>query len=223
MLRTRSVLIGSGTMIETMTRRAKTTESAPLPVPDERVAHWQPFVDGLRGFVARRVPVIDAEDVAQEVLLRLHQQASTLRDVNRAQAWVFGIARRVVADYYRGRIRADESADIEIDSLADPEAGVHESFSSFAGDHSVHEEVLTWLRPIAEGLPSKYRDALLMADFEGRTQREVAASLGLSLSGAKSRVQRARKMLATELEHCCAVEVDAEGRARDFTRNACDC
>jgi RNA polymerase sigma-70 factor (ECF subfamily) len=64
----------------------------------------------------------------------------------------------------------------------------YRGFASFGGDHSVHEEVLSWLRPMAEELPEKYRQALVLADFEGLTQRQVAESLDLSLSGAKSRV-----------------------------------
>ncbi len=188
-----------------------------------RTPRWQPFIDGLRRFIAGRVPAADADDVAQDALLRIHQSFATLRDLERTQAWVFGIARRTVADYYRSRKPTDVGTQVDPDTLADPGHGDDPGFATFDGDHSVHEEVVSWLRPIAEELPEKYRDALLMADFEGRPQREVADQLGLSLSGAKSRVQRARRMLAEDLERCCRVEVDAEGRARDFERNDCDC
>lgn len=198
----------------------------PQPEPAgglERAPRWQPFVDGLRRFVARRVPPADAEDVAQDALLRIHQSFASLRDAERTQAWVYGVARRVVADYYRTRRPPTEGAAVDPEELADPGSELDASFATFDGDHSVHEEVVSWLRPIAESLPEKYRRALLMADFEGRTQREVADALGLSLSGAKSRVQRARRMLAEDLERCCRVEVDAEGRARDFARKECEC
>ena len=184
---------------------------------------WEHFVDRLRAFIARRVPAQDADDVAQEALLRIHQSAGTLRDPQKIQAWVYSIARFAVADYYRVH-RAVEVADsIELEAMADPSAEVAEKLATFRGDHSVHEEVLTWLRPIAMQLPEGYREALLMADFEGVTQRQVAEQLGLSLPGAKSRVQRARRMLATELERCCSVELGAEGKAEDFKRNNCDC
>ena len=199
-------------------------EPQPDPAPGApRAPRWQSFIDGLRRFVARRVPPADAEDVAQDALLRIHQGFAGLRDVERTQAWVFGIARRAVADYYRARRPPGEGVEVDPDTLADSADGPEASLADFDGDHSVHEEVVSWLRPIAESLPEKYRDALLMADFDGRTQREVAAELGLSLSGAKSRVQRARRMLAEDLERCCRVEVDSQGRARGFERNDCDC
>lgn len=182
---------------------------------------WLPFLQGLSAFVARRVPRQDAEDVVQDVLLRLHQGAEKLHQARRAEAWVYGIARRAVADYYRKRRPAEalpESAEVPDD--AGPEPG---GFADFAGDHSVHEEVLSWLRPMADDLPETYRRALVMADFEGRPQREVAEELGISLSGAKSRVQRARAMLADDLRRCCEVSLGPEGKVVDFRRNDCDC
>ena len=185
---------------------------------------WASFTDRLRAFVGARVPAQDADDVAQEALLRIHQGAGSLRDPRRLQAWVYSIARYAVADYYRAH-RAVEVADsLALESMADPDSSIAEGLATFNGDHSVHEEVLTWLRPLAEQLPDGYREALLMADFEGSTQRRVADELGLSLPGAKSRVQRARRMLAAELERCCSVELGADGRVEDFERkSSCDC
>jgi RNA polymerase sigma-70 factor, ECF subfamily len=191
---------------------------------EQDVAHWRPFVAGLRAFVARRVPARDAEDVAQEVLVRLHQGAASLRDASRAESWVYGVARRTIADYFRSRepaASAEPAARAE--ELPAPDGPPARGFGAFAGDHSVHEEVLSWLRPMAEELPEPYRRALLMADFEGRPQREVAAELGLSLSGAKSRVQRARALLGTRLRRCCEIELGPEGRVLDFRRRDCEC
>lgn len=185
---------------------------------------WQPFVRGLAGFVARRVPAQDAEDVLQDVLVRLHQGAAGLRDAGRAESWVYGIARRTIADYYRARRPPLSPGPApEVDDLPDPAAPEPRGFAAFGGDHGVHEEVLSWLRPMAEELPDKYARALLMADFDGRTQQEVADELGLTLSGAKSRVQRARALLGESLRRCCEVELDEEGRAVDFRRQSCDC
>ena len=188
-----------------------------------REPSWAHFVDGLRAFIARRVPAQDAEDVAQDALLRIHRSAASLRDPQRVQGWVYSVARHAIADYYRAHRRVEVADALELESMADPNAGVAEKLATFSGDHSAHEEVLTWLRPTAEGLPEAYREALLLADFEGLTQRQVAERLDLSLPGAKSRVQRARRMLAAELERCCSVEIGADGRVEDFKRNACDC
>jgi len=185
---------------------------------------WSPFITGLRAFVARRVPAQDVDDVCQEVMMRIHKGAHALREAGRAEAWIYGVARRAIADFYRARAARIENEETTGDGAeaAGPEEP-RKGFGSFEGSHSVHEEVLSWLRPMAEGLPEGYREALLMADFEGRPQREVAGALGLSLSGAKSRIQRARGMLRRELQRCCDVQMGADGKVMDFRRRACDC
>lgn len=184
-------------------------------------APWRPFVEGLRAFIAGRVPTSDADDVFQDTLLQLHEAASSLRDADRAEAWVFSIARRAIADYYREEERrpvtatAGAAEDVT-EEPSDPQVAPYE------GEHDVHEEVLSWLRPMAEELPEMYRRPLLMADFDGHTQQEVADALGLSLSGAKSRVQRARGKLGERLRRCCEVEFGPDGRAVAFRRRT-DC
>lgn len=176
---------------------------------------WEPFLRALRAFVARRVAAAEVDDVLQDVLLRLHQSGPTLRDSTRVEAWAYSITRRAIADHYRHR--SPSHAPDDLHDLADP-AAMSENLSGFSGEHDVHEEVLSWLRPCAEGLPEPDRQAVLMADFEGRTQQEVADALGLSLSGAKSRIQRARVRLGEALLACCEVEFGPDARATAFRR-----
>lgn len=184
---------------------------------------WTHFLGGLRAFVSKRVPAQDVDDVTQDALMRIHTGAPGLKDPARTQAWVYTVTRRAVADYYRRHRSIEVTDSLALESVVDPGSGDGERLGRLGGDHSPHEEVLSWLRPMAEQLPPSYREALLMADFEGRTQREVAEALGLSLPGAKSRVQRARRMLAADLDRCCSVELGPDGRVQDFRPNTCDC
>lgn len=181
----------------------------------------EPFVQGLARFVAGRVPRDDADDVTQDVLLRLHQRTGELRDEERAEAWVFAVARNTIADYYRQRAR-QPGTDEASDEIPDPSETELPAFATIDADHSIHDEVLSWLRPLVDELPEKYREALILADLERLPQKEVAERLGISVSGAKSRVQRARKMLGENLGNCCRVELGPDGRAIDFERR-CDC
>lgn len=182
-------------------------------------APWRPFVDGLRAFISGRVPKSDAEDVLQETLLRLHDAADSLRDADRAEAWVFSIARRTIADHYRQKERRPIDGTVDTaDEVTDEPSPTLDNLAGYPGDHDVHEEVLSWLRPMAEQLSDMYSRPLIMADFEGHTQQEVADELGLSLSGAKSRVQRARVKLRERLQQCCELEFGPEGRAVAFRR-----
>ena len=182
-------------------------------------APWRPFVDGLRRFIAGKVPADDADDVLQDTLLQLHEAADSLRDADRAEAWVFSIARRTIADFYRDRDRGpDETPVGRAPEGAEDDPPDTDNLARYEGEHDVHEEVLSWLRPMAEELPEMYRRPLVMADFEGHTQQEVADEIGLSLSGAKSRVQWARVKLRERLQQCCQVEFGPEGRAVAFRR-----
>jgi len=192
----------------------------PSPESSDEDAPWRPFVDGLRRFIESRVPEADAEDVLQDTLLRLHEAVDSLRDADRAEAWVFSIARRAIADFYRDREHAPDEQPMGREAEpVDEEAPYAENLAGYDGAHDVHEEVLSWLRPMAEKLPEMYRRPLIMADFEGHTQQEVADDIGLSLSGAKSRVQRARVKLRERLQECCEVEFGPNGQAVAFRRH----
>ena len=183
---------------------------------------WLHFKDGLRRFLARRLPTeADAEDVLQEIFLRIHEGADRLDQVAHVEGWLYSIARRAVADFYRARGRQITVEAAPLEQTGEPAAltsAPTENVSRYHGSHDVHEEVLSWLRPLIGELPEKYRVPLYMADVERRTQQEVADALGLSLSGAKSRVQRARVLLRELLQRCCAVEFGEEGRAVAFQR-----
>jgi RNA polymerase sigma-70 factor (ECF subfamily) len=150
----------------------------------------------LTGFLARRVAnVADREDLAQEILLR----AWAGRDgvVGDRTAWFWRIARNAVIDYYRrGRKLAVGVDGLEVAAPGTNLDGVVES----------------WLGPMVEGLPETYREAVRLSELEGMGQAEVAARMGLSVSGVKSRIQRGRAKLREELLACCEFAFDGEGR-----------
>ncbi|HKL89033.1 MAG TPA: sigma-70 family RNA polymerase sigma factor [Salinibacter sp.] len=196
-------------------------ESPPAPTSAQEDAPvWRPFVDGLRRFIAGRVPDADAPDVLQDTLLRLHEATDSLRDADRAEAWVFSIARRAIADHYRQEERRPvDAAAGTAEDVTDAPDPTTENLADYDGDHDVHEEVLSWLRPMAAELPEMYRRPLIMADFDGHTHQEVADELGLSRSGATSRIRRARAKLKERLGRCCTVEFGPDGRAVAFSRH----
>ncbi len=74
-----------------------------------------------------------------------------------------------------------------------------------------------WLKPMIDDLPDKYREALWLTEFEGLTQVELAERLGISVSGAKSRVQRGRSLLRHDLLDCCQFEFDRRGGIIGYT------
>ncbi len=170
---------------------------------------WREVGDDLRRFILQRVDSPeDADDLLQETFIKIHGKLDTLEDRERLNAWVYQIARNTVTDYYRRR-RAVESL---------PEGGIEDIVAEPEGpENDVEQTVGGWLRPMVETLPERYRRALVLTEFEGLSQREMAEELGLSYSGAKSRVQRGRLMLKQQLVECCHFEFDRRGSIIDYT------
>jgi RNA polymerase sigma-70 factor (ECF subfamily) len=134
----------------------------------------------------------DAEDVAQEALLRAYRNFDRLRDRNRFRGWLVRIAFRLAIDRLRSRKRREER-----DTLwSQPE---HRPPAATAEDLAVSSEFHTHLdRAVAE-LPEKLRLVLLLAAVEGHTIEEIAVLVGISTGTVKSRIFYARKQLAEKL------------------------
>ena len=168
--------------------------------------------DELYRFVLKRVgDSAAAEDIVQEVWLKAYARQASLRHVSKLRPWLYQITRNAIVDHYR----AHKS------SVTVPDEWL--PHSAPAEDHRAQEELARCLVPLLDQLPAIYRQALQLTEFEGVTQREVASRLGLSLSGAKSRVQRGRQMLREVLVTCCWVELDRRGGVVNYGRNkGCD-
>ena len=153
-----------------------------------------------------------AEDLLQETFVRIHSKLGEIDDAQRINAWVFQIARNLVVDHYRLKSRA------ALELANDLEANNDEA--------TMNELVAGWLPPMISQLPDKYGEAVELYELEGVPQQEIAEKLGLSLSGAKSRVQRGREKLKEMLHDCCTFEQDRRGNVIGFSRNPpreCNC
>jgi RNA polymerase sigma-70 factor (ECF subfamily) len=173
-------------------------------------AVYNEFDAQLRRFIRRRVSDADAvEDILQEVYVRIHARIHTLRDKGKLQSWIYQIARHAVIDYYRSQKPAAELPEA-LPLLDDSD------------ENDVVRELAPSVKAMINCLPEKYRQALLLTDYQGLTQKEVAERLGLSWSGAKSRVQRAREKLKDMLLDCCHFELDRRGNILSYQpRCAC--
>ncbi|MFH1114659.1 MAG: RNA polymerase sigma factor SigZ [Pseudomonadota bacterium] len=170
---------------------------------------WKECSTSLKAFIRRRVPDEEvAEDILQDVFLKIQSQIGTLEDVRKSRYWLFRIARNTIIDYYRTRKTTVELPD----NLMSP---------TFAACPEVIEELAPCIRSMVERLPEKYREAVMLTAYQGLTQKEMSEELGISLTGAKSRVQRAREKLKTMLLDCCRFELDRRGKVIDYERNCC--
>ena len=168
--------------------------------PEKTEKIWREFHDRLRAFIlsnVRNEP--DTDDILQEVFLRIHRGVHTLKDEGKIRSWIYQVVRNAISDHYRtrrGGPPATEPVRISADSKDANEAV---------------QKVAACLGPMIEGLVEPYRQALLRTEFAGRTQKEAAEEFGVSLSGMKSRVQRAREQLRDLLLTTCHLELDSRG------------
>lgn len=157
-------------------------------------------------FISKRVDTQDVEDVLQTVFVRIQRGLANLRDGDKLVAWAYQVTRNVIIDHVRRRGLGDTDSLELVRSATPPEPDV---------DDSGARELAIVLGHFIGKLPAPYREALQLTDLEGITQAEAAQRAGISLSGMKSRVQRARVQLRELLESCCDIELDTRGAIVD--------
>ena len=178
---------------------------------------WPELMDDLRGFVRRRVsdPHV-AEDLVQDTLTKLATQLRSGSIAGPMHAWVLRVARNAIIDHYRAR----GPIETQVDDVGAEDAGAKRSEQ--AG-------LLASFRSFIHALPTEQREAVLLTEYEGLTQPELAKRLGVPVSTIKSRVQRGRRRLERALRDCCTFEFDRRGTIIDWQRRPggdcrdCDC
>jgi RNA polymerase sigma-70 factor, ECF subfamily len=170
---------------------------------------WRDVAARLRPFVARRVRQSEIDDVVQDVLVRMYAGLASVRDGDRFTSWMFQVARNAITDAGRKRARSP------VEPGGEPEALPAEPDSD--DDREAQAALAGCLALFVAQLPSPYREAITLVELEGRTAKEAAEMVGMSISGMKSRVQRGRAQLRALYEQCCEIAIDARGKVIELT------
>jgi len=157
---------------------------------EERLAECGPLAYRVARGVLRNTA--DAEDVAQEALLRAYQRFDRLRDRHRFRAWLVRIAFRLALD----RLRSGKRRELRDTLWSQPQ---HQPPAPTAEDFAASNEFQAHLDNALAELPEKLRLVLLLAAMEGHTIDEIAALLRISTGTVKSRIFYARRQLAEKL------------------------
>jgi RNA polymerase sigma-70 factor (ECF subfamily) len=184
-------------------------------IPTEARGAWREVAALLRPYVARRVASpADVEDVLQETFVRMHRGLASLADGERFGPWVYRIAANAIADHLRARARHPLA-------LAEAGGDTTDSISAELGEN-LEAELAQCVALFVARLPSPYREAIILTELEGLSQKDAAEMLGLSVSGMKSRVQRGRERIRQMFEECCEMTVDCRGHVTDCVPRALD-
>ncbi len=163
---------------------------------------WRQHEAELRAWLRRHLGNgADAEDLLQDLFVKALRQGERFCSMENARAWLFEVARNAIAD----RLRVTRQMVELPDDLA-----------AETSETAAVDDLAACLPRVLSELNAEDREAITLCDIEGITQQEYARRMGLTLAGAKSRVQRARKRLRERLTEACQVRFDASGHVVDF-------
>ncbi len=137
----------------------------------------------------------EAEDVAQDALVRAFHNFHRLRDREKFRAWLVRTAWRLALDRIRARGRRQRYEDAAASLAVTIEAA-----AATAEDIAASREFENKVSAALDALPEKLRLVMLLAGIEGYDAREVAALLEIPEGTVKSRLFLARKQMAEKLQ-----------------------
>ncbi len=168
------------------------------------------FHEKIRRYLTRLIGESEADDVTQEVFLKINAALDSFRGDSSLSTWIYRIATNAAIDYRRksltspqeqaadegltGKPTSDE--DIPIDPITSPDKQL------------IRKEMNDCIKGVVDGLPENYRTVLILSDLEEMKNNEIAEVLDISLETVKIRLHRARTRLKKELEHHCSFYKD---------------
>lgn len=163
---------------------------------------WQAHQREIQGFLEHRASnVAEADDLLQEVFLKVLLQGRAFCELDNPRAWLFRVARNLIIDRRRQDGTREPLQPLPDDLSAPPPAEIEPV------------DLLTHCLPsVLSRLSAKDREAIVLCDLQGMAVSDYARQFALSLAAAKSRLQRARQRLRSRLAKNCRVSYDATGK-----------
>jgi RNA polymerase sigma-70 factor (ECF subfamily) len=149
----------------------------------------------------------DVDDLLQEVLLKVWRHLSTFRAESTFRTWMMRIAiNEALQSYRREQRRPIYQAFGDFDTFASPNESPLQSLT--------RAETTKVVRRAVVELPTKYRQVMILREFEQLSPREIAQSLQSSIPAVKTRLFRARLMLLAALQRTRIRDCALDGRSR---------
>jgi RNA polymerase sigma-70 factor, ECF subfamily len=174
---------------------------------------WLQFVNKLKTFVLSKVhDETIADDILQDVFIKIHNKIDQLNDDTKIQSWIYQLTRNLIVDYFRDLKKENHKSQY-----------LFEDIEEDTSDNLMSEAMKDMLK-MMDDLPLPYCEALCLTELDGMSQKAYAEKIGITYSAAKSRVQRARKMLKDMLMNCCHYQFDKYGTVLEiYPANCCYC
>lgn len=162
---------------------------------------YSQFHQALLGFIKSKVNNHhDAEDILQNVFVKISTGINDLSRKEKLQSWIYSITRNSIIDYYRtaGRSKGISSDDITdtfvLEEYNDSTKGLECCVMNFINQ-----------------LPPEYKNIIIDVELNGAKQKDLVSKYQLAYPSIRSRVQRGREKLKAILLECCSIEADTRG------------
>ena len=171
---------------------------------------WSEFSGQIRSYLLGKVKQRDdADDLLQEIFIKIHNNIGTLQDEKKLAPWIHQIVRNTLTDYYRKRNL--ETTELNEENAVD-DTEVDDLYSAC---------ISGCLKVFIDRLPDKYREPLVLSDIKEHKQRDIAKEMNLSYSGLKSRVQRGREMIKDMFIDCACISEDGRKNSENENCEIC--
>lgn len=135
----------------------------------------------------------EAEDVVQEVMIKLWKQGQDLKLVRNLEAWCLRLTRNQALDKLKGGYRKRKAT---LEQVHEPSTPTNTQPDQLTEWQDTYEQI----EKLIQNLPTDYQAVVQLRDIEGMTYQEIANALDMSLSQVKTNLFRARKRLREALE-----------------------
>lgn len=163
---------------------------------------YNEFHSHLLGYVKSKVRSReDAEDILQNVFIRISSNIHTLAEDVKLKNWIFTITRNAIIDYYR--INANKKKIAVTGEIGENILDTDDADSTKGLDQCMGKMISL--------LPEEYRDIIIDSELKGVRQKDLAERYGMAYPSMRSRVQRGRERLKQLFYNCCHIETDRRG------------
>lgn len=168
---------------------------------------YREFFPKVLSYLRRLVGRHEAEDLAQEVFLKVSAALPDFRGDSNLSTWIYRIAHNTALDHLRKPSLVKAVNESDCPAPEETEQKWPENIP-LLDSQLIRREMNDCIRGIVDGLPENYRAVLTLADIEGLKNGEIAGVLDLPLETVKIRLHRARARLKKELQHHCTFYKD---------------
>lgn len=175
---------------------------------------YQQYSKTIMRFVSRFVNEADAQDLTQEIFIKVDANLDRFEGRSSAKTWIYKIATNSVKDHLKSKSNQISKmhtsiSEVELERHGDsvrPEISLEDKYDSFEMNNCIKEFI--------HRLPVNYSSILVLSDLEELNTKEVSIVLGISTGAVKVRLHRARARLKEELESGCVISTACDNKLR---------